>query len=300
MTDKSSLVYSVGGLCFSVEGERLCRGVGRLQGFEEFLVSEPLPQAPAFKVSEGDKGQTPKAKDRFLYGDESDGAEFRLYTSEGGHVMEMQRPSDGYRLNMWSDSGERVLYFLGDYHPQMLRFALWIGYGLMCSSLGRIAFHGSSVVADGRAYIFLGESGTGKSTHSRLWLENIEGVKLLNDDSPIVSLAEDGNGMVLYGSPWSGKTPCYKQECYPLGGCIRLSQAKQNRITKLSPLMAYAALHPSCPPEFALDGVLYEAECKTLDKLLKSVPVYQLECLPNGEAALLSYSALHGNDKGNL
>ena len=138
--------------------------------------------------------------------------------------------------------------------------------------------------------MFLGESGTGKSTHTRLWRQYIPGSSLLNDDSPII--AAESDGIHVYGSPWSGKTPCYKPLRFPLGGCVRLSQAPANKIQRLSPLKAYAALHPSCPPEFAYDENLYAGISQTLDELLTDVPVYHLACLPDEAAANLSYQTI--------
>ena len=70
--------------------------------------------------------------------------------------------------------------------------------------------------------------------------------------------------------------------------CVRLSQAPYNRITKLSVLHAYGAIHPSCPPEFAYDNNLYSHVSDFIGKLLSEIPFYHLSCLPNKEAALLS------------
>lgn len=155
-----------------------------------------------------------------------------------------------------------------------------------------VAIHTSTIVCRGRAVLFLGESGTGKSTHTRLWRENIEGVMLLNDDSPIVRII---NGQPwVWGSPWSGKTPCYKKECYPLAACVRLSQAPFNKIRKLTVKEAYGALHPSCPPAFSYDEFLYDHICEVLDAVLTNVPVYHLACLPDADAARLSYKTIFG------
>lgn len=135
-----------------------------------------------------------------------------------------------------------------------------------------------------------GESGTGKSTHTRLWREHIEGAILLNDDSPMIRI-ENGKAYV-YGSPWSGKTPCYKQERYELKGCVRLSQAPKNVIKKLSVLQGYGAIHPSCPPEFAYDEGLYDQVSEIISGILSAVPCYHLACLPDKEAACLSCHTL--------
>lgn len=155
---------------------------------------------------------------------------------------------------------------------------------------GTLAIHSSCIVYRDKAVLFLGESGTGKSTHTRLWREHIPGAVLLNDDSPIIRVEE---GKVwAYGSAWSGKTPCYKNERYELQGCVRLSQAPSNSIRKLSVLQAYGALHPSCAPEFAYDAALYDEVSRIIGQILASVPFYHLACLPDAEAARLSCRTL--------
>ena len=169
------------------------------------------------------------------------------------------------------------------------RFGLWVAFGLIAVPDGAIPVHTSTIVCKDRAVLFLGESGTGKSTHTRLWRENIEGAHLLNDDSPIIR-----SSAVAYGSPWSGKTPCYRNLHYPIAAIVRLSQAPHNRIRRLSALEALGALLPSCPPSFAYDEELQDAICETLSQLISTVPVYHLECLPNAEAAQLSYSTIFG------
>lgn len=169
------------------------------------------------------------------------------------------------------------------------RFGLWVAFGLISVPNGAIPVHTSTIVCKDRAVLFLGESGTGKSTHTRLWRENIEGAHLLNDDSPIIR-----SSAVAYGSPWSGKTPCYRNLHYPIAAIVRLSQAPHNRMRRLSALEALGALLPSCPPSFAYDEELQDAICETLSQLISTVPVYHLECLPNDEAAQLSYSTIFG------
>ena len=176
----------------------------------------------------------------------------------------------------------------------VLRFGIWVMFGTVILKYGAVAIHSSVIVAEGRGVLFLGESGTGKSTHTRLWRENIEGAKLLNDDSPIVRIV-DGEVRV-YGSPWSGKTPCYKNEVYPMAGLCRLSQAPHNRITRLSNLMAIGALLPSCPPIFAHDSALQDMICATVGNIVRGVKSYHLECLPNSEAAELSYNTIIRNE----
>lgn len=176
----------------------------------------------------------------------------------------------------------------------VLRFGIWVMFGTVLLKHNAVAIHSSVIVANDRGVLFLGESGTGKSTHTRLWRENIEGARLLNDDSPIVRIV-DGEVRV-YGSPWSGKTPCYKNEVYPMAGLCRLSQAPHNRITRLSNLMAIGALLPSCPPIFAHDSTLQDMICATVGEIVRGTKSYHLECLPNRKAAELSYNTIIRNE----
>lgn len=172
----------------------------------------------------------------------------------------------------------------------ILRFGLWVMYGIVIAPMRGIAIHSSTIEWNGRCALFLGESGTGKSTHTRLWRENIEGARLLNDDSPIIRVM---NGSVnVYGSPWSGKTPCYINRHFPIAGFVRLSQAPHNKIKRLNALVAIGALLPSCPHIFAEDNTLQDELCTTLSEVISMTPVYTLACLPNAEAAQLSHSTL--------
>lgn len=176
----------------------------------------------------------------------------------------------------------------------ILRFGLWVMFGVVLSANNAIAIHSSAVVADGRCALFLGESGTGKSTHTRLWMKYIDSAKLLNDDSPIIRII-DGEVRV-YGSPWSGKTPCYKNESHPIAGLCRLEQAPYNKIHRLPTILAIGAILPSCPPVFAHDVTLQDMICDTVGRLLRTTRAYRLECLPNEDAARLSHKTIFANE----
>ena len=173
-----------------------------------------------------------------------------------------------------------------------VRFGIWFMLNIVAVQRLTAAVHSSVIVCHDEAVMFLGESGTGKSTHTRLWRENIAGAPLLNDVSPFVGL-RDGRVMA-YGSPWSGKTPCYKNECYPIRAIVRLSQAPHNQMRKLRSLQAIGALLPSLPPAFAFDEKLEDAVMNVLSAVVSKVSVYHLECLPNAEAAQLSHNTIFG------
>lgn len=279
--------YKVADHIFGVCSEKLCRMIGAIDGFRPFeLEGQELSEADFRFEYSLEKPQQYNVQYSFDYEDIL--GEFG--TTEEGFFLR-QTPEGEEPLVMFTAHGSNVVLLYGNLSVRLLRFALWIGYGLMTASKGTIAIHSSCIVSDDKAVIFLGESGTGKSTHTRLWRENIPGSFLLNDDSPIVRVI-DGTTWV-YGSPWSGKTPCYRQERYPLAACVRLSQAPYNKIHKLHVIKGYAALHPSCPPEFAYDESLYSHISATLSSLLKKVPVYHLECLPDSAAAWLSHNTVY-------
>ena len=173
--------------------------------------------------------------------------------------------------------------------------------GLVLTSMLRIAFaqailrrdgisiHASAVAADGKAWLFLGKSGTGKSTHARLWLRNIPGSRLLNDDNPAVRLV-DGKA-VAFGTPWSGKTQCYRNESSPIGGIVRLVQGDADIFTKKDEVAALVALLPSCSVVHS-DAALQSLLCDTLARLIELVPVGELKCLPDNESAIICYNNL--------
>jgi hypothetical protein len=149
--------------------------------------------------------------------------------------------------------------------------------------------HASVIKYKGYGYVFLGKSGTGKSTHSGLWLKHIEGAELLNDDNPVIRVA-DGN-VFVYGTPWSGKTACYKNECVQLGGIVRLSQAPYNKINRLAPLMAYTSFMPSCSC-MRWDPRATDTLHKSVEKVISAIRCWHLECLPDEEAARICCAAV--------
>ena len=186
------------------------------------------------------------------------------------------------------DYSEAVVYVPKAYAERLVEFALsnamMLLYTFSTSFSDTLMIHASVISYKGKGYVFLGKSGTGKSTHSSLWLKHIEGTELLNDDNPVIRIV-DGE-VIVYGSPWSGKTPCYKNLKMPLGGIVRLSQAPYNKIHRLAPLQSYAALMPSCSC-MRWDPASTNALHKTVEKVISQVKCWHLECLPDEEAALV-------------
>lgn len=138
--------------------------------------------------------------------------------------------------------------------------------------------------------MFLGKSGTGKSTHSRMWMAALDKVSLINDDHPIVRICDDGTVMA-YGSPWSGKTRCYKNESAPVGGIVRISRAPYNKARKLSVIESYASIMTSCSG-MTWEREMADARDSTMQGVISKVPCWVMECLPDNDAALVCSAAV--------
>ncbi len=224
------------------------------------------------------------------------GAECIFGRTDKDYVLHIAGPDGGELLFVYDRESNRAQCNVSRDVPDMsaVRFGLWFMTALATVGHDVTPVHSSAIVCNGRAVLFLGESGTGKSTHTRLWRENIDGAVLLNDDSPFIGFV-DGRA-TAFGAPWSGKTPCYKQEQYPIAAIVRLSQAPHNAIRPLRSVHAIGALLPSLTPAFGYDDELQDRMLATLSKIISQVPVYHLECLPDAAAARLSYDTVFGKD----
>lgn len=161
--------------------------------------------------------------------------------------------------------------------------AMMLLYAFCTACRQTLEMHASVVCKDGRGYLFLGKSGAGKSTHSRQWLKYIPGTHLVNDDNPVIRVCDDGVVRV-FGSPWSGKTPCYRNEEYPAGAFVRICQSPENIVRRLGIIETYALVYSSSSG-FKADPKMADGLHETLEKVVLSVPGYVLDCRPDEDAA---------------
>ena len=149
-----------------------------------------------------------------------------------------------------------------------------------------LLFHGSAIAVDGRAYIFAAPSGTGKSTHARLWRELLgPRAVMINDDKPLI----DVDRLLVYGTPWDGKHHLSANICAPLSGIALLSRSARNHIEPLDPLPALPVLLQQAYRSEQVDRIL-----PLVERLADSVPVYRLQCNMEPEAARISWRTMHG------
>lgn len=164
-----------------------------------------------------------------------------------------------------------------------LNNAMMLLYAFASAPLGTLEMHASVVRHAGKGYLFLGHSGAGKSTHSRQWLKAIPDTLLMNDDNPVVRVSENGR-INVYGSPWSGKTPCYRNISAPIGGFARIVQAPHNLLKKMSLVESYAMVYSSCSG-FKADRKIADGLHATIEKIAANIGCYTMECLPDEDAA---------------
>lgn len=170
-----------------------------------------------------------------------------------------------------------------------LNNVLMIAYAFAAAPFATILIHASVVRNNQKAYLFLGKSGTGKSTHSQLWLKYIPGSDLMNDDNPVVRV-KDGK-VTVYGSPWSGKTPCWRNVSAEVGAFVNLTQHSKNEIHRQNVAESLASLLPSISTMKG-DDRIYKAHCDTIASIITTTPIYHLYCLPDEAAARLCHQTV--------
>ncbi len=152
-----------------------------------------------------------------------------------------------------------------------------------------LLFHGSVVAVDGQAYLFTAPSGTGKSTHARLWREAFgDRAVMINDDKPLLHVGEDG--VTAYGTPWNGKHRLGGNLSAPLKALCILSRDKTNHIEPVSREEAFAVLLQQCYRPESQEGMARVLEL--LARLSGLVRLYRLGCNMEPEAALISYQGM--------
>ncbi|MBR3065943.1 MAG: (E)-4-hydroxy-3-methylbut-2-enyl-diphosphate synthase [Bacteroidales bacterium] len=290
--DQQETTFCVAGHRFAIQ---LAEGLelrDALKPYAPFAVPTELSKQPVFRLQVVPQDALPQP----------DGLTEEFNQDDDGSQIQVCRAPDGsswFAFSLWGKLSGAMLARPGfdqatlavATHPEFaLSNALMVLYALRTASLQTALFHAAVIGHGGRGYLFLGRSGTGKSTHARLWLKHIPGSELVNDDNPVVRV--DADGIIrVYGSPWSGKTPCYKNMSLPVGGFLQLAQAPYNKIRRLRGIEAYAVLVPSISGK-RWDRAIADGLHWTENALVSRVPVWYLDCLPDEAAARLSAETL--------
>lgn len=155
---------------------------------------------------------------------------------------------------------------------------------------GVVLCHGSVVELDGKAFMFSAPSGTGKSTHARMWREAFgDRVIMINDDKPLLKFTDDG--VYAYGTPWDGKHHLSTNKCAKLAGICFLHQAEKNSIKQIGPEDSIALLMNQIYRPRTTEGLIMTMDYA--DKLISDVPMYSMGCTISREAAEMAYKAMN-------
>ncbi len=193
------------------------------------------------------------------------------------------------RLNIKEDfikkKKEEIPYLSIDEHEYM-----WTCEAFYSELLkhGGMMLHSSCVEKDGFAYLFSARSGTGKSTHTHLWLKNLEGTRIVNDDKPAL-ICEDGKWYAC-GTPFSGKTDENLDVKIPIRAITFLHRSEKNEVRRIPPFQTVSLLlEQTIKPA---DRTLAENMLDLADKLLRYVPVFSLGCNMDDDAAIVAYNEI--------
>ena len=196
--------------------------------------------------------------------------------ADKGNSADITIRADLYKLDSWPNLSENDAIYMEScfqFYKAILDFN-----GMM--------LHASAIEYNGKAYLFSGPSGMGKSTHTRLW-QSLYGdaVQVFNDDKPALRRLDDG--WFAYGTPWCGKDGINQNKKVPLGGICFLKRGENDKIRRLD-------------KKEAMQNVLWQTTRKLkdinkmtalltlVDKLVREVPVFELECTKEQSAAVLS------------
>ena len=190
--------------------------------------------------------------------------------------LDREAAEEGFRRRQFTD-------------PFLERAAIQRKFAEFLLTRNTLLLHGSTVAVDGRAYLFTARSGTGKSTHTRLWMEAFSSRALMvNDDKPFLEIT--GDRILAHGSPWSGKHGLDTNVCLPLAGICLLERGAENAIRPAAPAeMLPMLFHESYEPQ---DPAVAETYRILVETLARQVPLWHMYCNRNPEAATLAHSAM--------
>ena len=152
-----------------------------------------------------------------------------------------------------------------------------------------LLFHGSTISVDNEAYLFTAKSGTGKSTHTRLWREMLgDKAIMVNDDKPFLKIGEAG--VLACGSPWNGKHKLGNNIQVPLKAICILERGEENHIKEIPPKEALPMLiqqsaRPADPKKMA-------KYMELIDRLTQKVKFYRMQCTMDSAAAQMAYDEM--------
>lgn len=164
-----------------------------------------------------------------------------------------------------------------------------IFYRQLINEYNGLMLHSSAVVVDDKAYLFSARSGTGKSTHTGKWLDIFgREAYILNDDKPAIRILNDG--IYAYGTPWSGKHDISVNKKVELQGICFLERDSKNWIKRIDPISSFVLMCEAILRKIPTEE--FQKETDLMKKIIENVPIYSMGCLPNIDAAKMSYETM--------
>ena len=287
--------YNVAGHSFSVEAEEALFRL--MTNYEPFLIPASEAGETLFDLTVGEVDLTGERTHVFTDTSDDDMPRIEVYrigTDWLFQVAMYKAAEVSCRMRLTEDMHVARLQIEDSTTRFGIDNACMLLYAFTTAKRHTLEMHAAVVVRPGEkedlGYLFLGKSGTGKSTHAIQWMQAFEDARLLNDDNPILRLLDNGEVRV-YGSPWSGKTPCYINRNVRVGAIVKLTQAPHNEIRPLRLPEAYAYMLSSASG-LKIVPEMMDALYDTISNLIQTVQVYGLECLPDNDAARVCYAGV--------
>lgn len=206
------------------------------------------------------------------------------YRADGPAPLDMTLSIDAAELEHYTELAPQI--------PQDLLKAQLYGVSFFRQQLAfdAFSFHASALTMDNGAYLFSAPSGTGKSTHARLWKQRFgDRVSILNDDKPTLRLTDDG--CRVYGTPWCGKHQINTNGSAVLKAIVFLKRGEENRIRRLHGNDVLRAVLEQCLCDIRTSDQMVRL-MNMLDRVLSNTPVYELHCTVDEMAAQLVYDTV--------
>ena len=190
--------------------------------------------------------------------------------------LDREALEEGFRLRVFTD-------------PFLERAAIQRAFAEFLFDRNTLLLHGSTIAVDGKAYLFTARSGTGKSTHTRLWREVFGNrAVMINDDKPFLQLTDAG--VIAFGSPWSGKHGLYTNISAPLAGICILERGSENLIRPIPAEEALPILQKQT--YFPLDTAKHAITLEKIRMLADRVPLWHMACTKDPRAAIIAHDAM--------
>lgn len=222
-----------------------------------------------------------KVADLFVSVPDDGGMDVRCkeYIADQAVTPDIVVDAEQYNVNRWRGLNYEQTAYMDSgwqFYVQLMR-------------MGGMMLHSSAVELDGKAYLFSGPSGMGKSTHTKLWQQIFPSARVFNDDKPAMRKLD--GVWYAYGTPWCGKDGININIKVPVAGICFLRRGEENKIRRLSKIEAAAAIITQtlnrCKTPESLTIMT-----QVVDRVVQDVPVFELINKPVPEAAMMSYETM--------